>query len=156
MALWGTSDKGYTPAQWAFKYLWSDERVHVVLSGMSDEAQVEENLGTAATSNIGELTPEELSLITKVKESYESKIKVNCTDCKYCMPCPFGVDIPRNFTLYNNASLFDAKEEFQKTYQGMSEKNQAAFCKLCGKCEKECPQHIPIREKLKEAASFFI
>lgn len=153
--LWNSAEIKRTPVEWALKYLWTDERVHVVLSGMSNFQHATDNIRIAESSPANELNEEELELITQVREKYESKIKVNCTKCRYCMPCPVGVDIPRNFELLNNASFFDAVNEFKNQYNNLKEEAKASKCVKCGKCEKECPQFIQIRSKLEEVAATF-
>lgn len=153
--LWDSSEVKKTPVEWALKYLWNDERINVVLSGMSDFAHIIDNINYAETSEINCLTNEELNLITKVTDAYNTKIKVNCTECRYCMPCPVGVNIPRNFDILNKASLFNDMEGYKNTYNSMDEESKAASCIKCGKCETLCPQNIQIREKLEEVIGTF-
>lgn len=153
--LWDSSETKRTPVEWALKYLWNDPRVSVVLSGMSDFSHITDNIKYAETSLPNSLTDEDNALINKVKYAYKSKIKVNCTDCKYCMPCPVGVNIPRNFELLNNASLFNNIESCSKSYNSMDDKSKAESCIKCGKCEKVCPQSIEIRCKLEEVSNIF-
>jgi len=104
------------------------------------------------------MTPEELNLVSRVKDLYKSKIKVGCTECLYCLPCPAGVDIPHVFTAYNAGSLFTTMKIANGHYQNALVKNSkdASMCKECGKCERACPQHISIIEKLKEAHTALI
>lgn len=151
--LWDTSEVKRTPVEWALKYLWSNDKVNVVLSGMSNFQQIVDNIRIAEKSPINELNEAELKLVSDVRERYESKIRVNCTKCRYCMPCPAGVDIPANFELLNNASFFDAVEEFRNHYNNLKSENKSSSCIKCGKCEKDCPQFIKIREKLEEVTA---
>jgi predicted aldo/keto reductase-like oxidoreductase len=102
------------------------------------------------------LTPQELSTISEVKDFYQSRIKVNCTDCKYCMPCPHGVNIPGCFFFYNNASIFNDKENFKKYYiSQLKEESRAEMCQECGICETKCPQGIEIINQLKAVHEYF-
>lgn len=147
-------ERGWTPAQWAFRWLYNQPEVTVVLSGMNSLEMVEENVSTASSAQAGELTARDFALIDEVRSIIQQKEKVGCTGCRYCMPCPQGVDIPGAFRCYN-AMYTESKRAGRLQYAqtvGLTEK--AAFpslCIECGKCEKHCPQAIPIREKLKEA-----
>ena len=144
----------HTPAQWAFRWLWNQPEVTVVLSGMNSDEMVRDNIETACSVQIGELGNEEEAMLQQVVHAINSKMKVGCTGCGYCMPCPKNVDIPGTFAAYNRRyqegkfwGLFDY------VMCTMLRKNSTAAsnCAGCGKCEKHCPQHIPIREKLKDA-----
>lgn len=148
--LWKSLHIKRTPVEWAFKWLWNQPEVSVVLSGMSTMGQIKDNIKTASESKVNSLTSEEIKLIDLVKVKYKELTKVGCTSCKYCMPCPVGVDIPRNFTLYNDASLYNDLENCSKMYSHLEDKAKASSCVECGKCEKVCPQHIAIRQTLKE------
>lgn len=154
--LWDSAEVKRTSAQWAFKYLWNNENVDVVLSGMNDFDQIKDNIDTAETTDANSLSHSETELIEKVKEKYISKIKVNCTACRYCMPCPMGVNIPKAFDYLNNASLFDDLSTFKENYiKSLKDKESPVNCIKCGKCETICPQHIEIRKSLEETISIF-
>ena len=154
--LWDSADIKRTPAQWAFKYLWNNEKVNVVLSGMNDFEQIKDNIDTAETTEANSLSKAESELIEKVKEKYISKIKVNCTACRYCMPCPVGVNIPKAFDYLNNASLFDDLSTYKDNYiKSLKDNESPVNCIKCGKCENICPQHIEIRKALEETVSVF-
>lgn len=154
--LWDSAEVKRTSAQWAFKYLWNNENVDVVLSGMNDFDQIKDNIDTAETTDANSLSHSETELIEKVKEKYISKIKVNCTACRYCMPCPMGVNIPKAFDYLNNASLFDDLSTFKENYiKSLKDKESPVNCIKCGKCETICPQHIEIRKSLEETISVF-
>ncbi len=149
--LWNQTDIKRTPAQWGFRWVCNHPEVKVVLSGMSTMEQIKENIETFEDALPNSLTEKELELIGKVRDKYEEKMKVRCTECKYCMPCPNGVNIPQNFKIYNRASMYQTLDEYQKSYDNLEkEKASASFCVECRKCEKICPQRIPIIHKLKE------
>ena len=146
--------KRYTPAQWAFRWLWDQPEVTVVLSGMNSMEMIKENMETASNTKIGELTQEDQNMLAQVVKAITAGMKVGCTGCGYCMPCPKGVDIPGTFSAYNRRYtegwFVSLKEYFMCTTM---RKNSAAAsnCVECGKCEKHCPQAIEIRKELKNA-----
>ncbi|MDK2945053.1 MAG: uncharacterized protein PWQ24_1768, partial [Mesotoga sp.] len=91
-----------------------------------------------------------------VREEYKKRIKVSCTGCSYCMPCPSGVAIPTCFDFFNDAYMFDSIEDHKKAYlRSVKKENRASLCVECGRCEELCPQNIPIIEQLKEVSSLF-
>ena len=138
-------------AKWALRWVGSLEGVKVILSGMNEESQVIDNLNTF--KNFKPLNPEELKLVENVAEKLKKVTKVGCTNCKYCLPCPQGVNIPRNFDLLNRTSLFNDIEGSKKSYDSMANENKAISCIKCGKCEKLCPQNIEIRAKLEDVVN---
>ena len=143
-----------TPAQWAFRWLWNQPEVTVVLSGMNSMEMVSDNMQTAATVSVGELGAGEEAMLRSVVDAINSKMKVGCTGCGYCQPCPMGVDIPGTFAAYNRRysdNKFTALKEYAMCTALRTNATTASNCIGCGKCEKHCPQGIPIREKLKEA-----
>lgn len=142
-----------TLASWALRYVGTLPGVKVILSGMSTLAQVEDNLKTF--NNYKNLSKEELTIVNKVADTLRSRTKNGCTGCEYCMPCPFGVNIPANFKYWNNASIYDDKDGFKAQYAKMSDDVKASHCKECGACEKMCPQQLLIREDLKRVAKYF-
>ena len=148
------SSRGWTPAEWAFRWLYNQEAVTVVLSGMNSVEMVEENCKTASEALPGHLTEEDFKTLDVVKEKIRENEKVGCTGCRYFMPCPKGVDIPGTFRCYNamyTESKRGGRFEFAQTVGLTKEPAFASQCIECGKCEKHCPQNIPIRQKLKEA-----
>ena len=148
------SSRGWTPAEWAFRWLYNQEAVTVVLSGMNSVEMVEENCKTASEALPGHLTEDDFKTLDVVKEKIRENEKVGCTGCRYCMPCPKGVDIPGTFRCYNamyTESKREGRFEFAQTVGLTKEPAFASQCIECGKCEKHCPQNIPIRQKLKEA-----
>ncbi len=146
--------RGYSPAEWAFRWLWNQSGVTVVLSGMNSVNMVEENCRAAADCLPGSLSEEDLELIKGVRDSIEKTMKIGCTGCRYCMPCPKGVDIPGIFRCYNHmyseAKAAGRKEYFQ-TVAFRKQSADASQCIGCGKCESHCPQHLEIRKLLKTA-----
>ncbi len=148
--IFNTVDAKKTPAEWAFRWVYNHPEVAVVLSGMSTMDQVKENLTIAESGLPNSLTPEETSCIDEVKDYFNSRLKINCTDCQYCLPCPHGVRIPQVFSIYNDASMWDTLPAARKHYERMISKNvDASLCIECGKCETLCPQNLTIIEYLK-------
>ena len=140
----------WSVASWAMRWVASLNNCRIILSGMSDEAQVADNLATFSGEN--RLSEADQQVIAQVREAIRARVFVGCTACKYCMPCPFGVDIPRNFRMMNQFAMYSNERNLQGSWKGMEEKERASACQKCGKCEKACPQHLPIREKLAEIA----
>ena len=147
--------RSWSAARWAFNWLWDQKEVSCVLSGMNSLQMVQENLESAGTAHAGMLSEDDFSLIERVKQEINQKIRVGCTGCGYCMPCPRGVDIPGSFRCLNEISLEGIKKAQKEYWQVTAIKRvpgSASRCIGCGKCEKHCPQSIPIREMLKTAA----
>ena len=148
------SPRGYSPAEWGLRWLWNQPEVTCVLSGMNSLEMVQENLRVAGDAVPGSFTAEDLQLIDSVRRAIREKEQVGCTGCRYCMPCPKGVDIPGNFYFYNLMYIekkTSARFEFAQVMGLRREPGFATQCIGCGKCEQHCPQHLPIRQKLKEA-----
>ncbi|MCR5788888.1 MAG: aldo/keto reductase [Lachnospiraceae bacterium] len=145
------SSRGYSAAEWAFRWLWNQPEVSVVLSGMNSMEMLEENIRIASEMQPGSMTPGDFQVIDKVKRAFDAVVKVPCTGCGYCMPCPFGVDIPGCFRClnvsYSDSYATGMREYFMCTSM-KQEPSNAGICKKCGRCEQHCPQHIPIRESL--------
>lgn len=146
----------WTPAEWGLRWIWNHKEVNVVLSGMSIEEQVNENIRIASDAASDSLSEDELKVFGEVKSIMNEKIKVPCTGCGYCMPCPCGVDIPGCFSNYNDKFLLGEKMnrwKYAQTLGVLSEKPAfASKCIECGKCEPQCPQNIEIRKELKSVA----
>ena len=149
------NSKKRSAAEWALRWLWEQPEVTCVLSGMNSIAMVEENVRIASEVRPHEFTDEDREMIENIKQEINRTIKVNCTGCQYCMPCPKGVDIPGTFRCYNE--LYTEKEkrsarfEYIQTTGLQKERKDAYQCVECGKCEQRCPQQLAIRKHLKEA-----
>lgn len=147
-------ERGWTPAEWAFRWLWNQPEVTCVLSGMNSLPMVEENVRIAGEVQTGEMTARDFATIETVKAEINRNIKVGCTGCAYCMPCPKGVDIPTAFRCYNRMYTENrnaGRLEYMQIVSLQKEMSDIRNCVECGKCEMHCPQHLPIRQKLKEA-----
>lgn len=143
-----------TPAQWGLRWLWDQPEVTVVLSGMNSMEMVDENIQTACEVYPGILTQEERAVYANVVAAISETVKVGCTACGYCQPCPKGVDIPGTFAAYNRwyaENKTSAFLEYLKCTTLRKNSTAASQCIGCGKCEKHCPQGIAIRQELKNA-----
>lgn len=144
-----------SPAGWALQWLWGQPEVSLVLSGMSDLAQVRENL-SLADAPTAPFSAGDHRTIERVRTAYNRIVAVRCTDCKYCQPCPFGVDIPRNFDLYNDGYRYgNFRNPGFAYWMWMKPDQRAANCSGCGACERKCPQRIAIRAELKKVTEAF-
>ena len=146
--------KHRTPAELAFRWLWDQPEVTCVLSGMNTLEMVRENVNTASEAQAGEFAEEDFSLIASVQEEIHKTMKVGCTGCGYCMPCPKGIDIPAAFRCYNRMyteQKGSGRHEYLQVTAFQKEMNLPEVCVKCGKCESHCPQHIEIRRELKKA-----
>lgn len=146
------ADPSYSIASWALRWVASLPNVKVVLSGMSTQKQVLDNLKTF--TNFQPLTKEELMCVDKVAQTIRSRMKNGCTGCGYCMPCPFGVNIPLNFKVWNEEAMYGNRSKANDKYEEM-DKEAACHCQKCGACETVCPQQIAIRKDLEEVAKYF-
>ena len=148
------SDRGYTAAEWGLRWLWDQPGVTCVLSGMNSSEMVAENIRIASEMTVGQFMETDFQTIEEIRKAIRKKEKVGCTGCRYCMPCPKGVDIPGIFHYYNLSSIekkSTTRREFARNMGLRKDSCMASQCIKCGKCEKHCPQHIAIREKLQEA-----
>ena len=145
----------HTPAQWAFRWLWNQPEVTCVLSGMNSDEMVRDNIQTASTVEVGELGQAEEEMLHRVVAAINAKMKVGCTGCGYCMPCPKNVDIPGTFSAYNrrySEGKFWGLVDYAMCTALRKTPTSASNCVGCGLCESHCPQQIRIREHLKAAA----
>ena len=148
------SGRNWSPAEWGLRWLYDQPEVTVVLSGMNSTEMVEANCRTASEAAAGSLSEADRETLEKVKAAIREKERVGCTGCRYCMPCPKGVDIPGIFRCWNamyTESKSGGRSQFIQTVGLTREPAFASQCVRCGKCEQHCPQSIPIREKLQEA-----
>ncbi|AKB85255.1 aldo/keto reductase [Methanococcoides methylutens] len=159
--IWNEGSTKRTAAEWALRWVWNHPEVTVVLSGMNEEAHVEENLRIADEANSDSLTENELKLIERVENKYRELMKAGCTGCSYCMPCPVGVDIPACFEMYNNLYLFDNDDMTKLMYAARlggitgAEPGFASLCVQCNKCIEKCPQHLEIPTLLESVVEDF-
>lgn len=141
------SEGKYSPAELAFQWLWSQKEVSVVLSGMSNIEQVKENVVFANRSDIGSLETKDLNTIELIRKEYNKRSIIPCTKCGYCMPCPNNVDIPENFSLYNDGIIYNDLNSSSLKYNNFFDKSKRAdLCIHCKECEEKCPQKIPISD----------
>ena len=141
-----------SPVEWAFRWLGNLPEILTILSGCNEALQIEENIKIFETIGANVMDDAELELIDKVREAYKSRTKIQCTGCRYCMPCPCGVDIPRVFSAWNEASLYDIPSNENWNYNELKRLEQTPDkCVKCGKCVKACPQGLDIPTALQEA-----
>ena len=134
-------------ASWALRWVGSHKNVHIILSGMSAEDQLADNLNTF--DHFEPLNAEEEQAVAQTAAILHSRIKIGCTGCRYCMPCPMGVDIPDNFSIWNKLGMFGQPDAVKKQWTArFPDAEKASHCVRCGKCEAVCPQKLPIRESL--------
>ena len=155
--LWENAPVQRTPSEWALRWVWNHPEVTVVLSGMSTMEQVIENVAAAEHATPHNLTADELSLMERVRDAYRSLGPVSCTGCRYCMPCPNGVDIPRIFEFYNEAMIFSDAVRRRRMYSDpniIKDEERADKCIKCEQCVEKCPQQLPIPEHLEKAHAF--
>jgi predicted aldo/keto reductase-like oxidoreductase len=155
-AIWNKAETKRSPAEWALQWVWNQPEVSVVLSGMNTMEQVKENIMSADRSGPGTLTAREMQIINEVAARYKEFGFIGCTGCRYCMPCPEGVNIPEIISLYNEYFMRDKNDEVKKKYwEHITPESQAKRCARCGKCEELCPQKVTIREVVSRARWIF-
>ncbi|MCP4132067.1 MAG: aldo/keto reductase [bacterium] len=160
--IWAQAETKRTPVEWALRWIWDHPEVTVILSGMNEEEHIQENIRVAGEALPESFTKHELQLVGKVRDTYRTLMKAGCTGCRYCIPCPAGVDIPQCFEIYNSRHMFNDVQYSQLVYTmrlsgviGQDKKCYASLCKECGKCEKACPQQLPIQDLLKDISGEF-
>jgi len=158
--IWDSAKIKRTPAEWALQWVWNHPVVSVALSGMSSMGQVKENIRSANKSGPKKMTKDDLGLVSKVKKKYLEYGFIGCKDCKYCMPCPQNVEIPKILALCNEHGRtrgnIDASKEVKNRYEEtISPSSRAGICIKCGQCEDKCPQQLPIRDLLAKAVTIF-
>lgn len=149
------SENKYSPLEWAFNYLWDKKEVNCVLSGMSNLEQVKQNTALADKSETSILTKEDQNILKEVQEEYKKLKNIPCTECQYCMPCPFGVYIPKCFKEYNLDKISGSSNNSLQYRFHMHDDRKAHNCTQCGKCIALCPQSINIPEQLKIVEKHF-
>ncbi len=150
--------KEYTPVQWAFKWLWNQPEITCVLSGMNSMEMVLDNIKTASTTQPGDLSDKDLAMLKEAANAINLKMKVKCTGCGYCLPCPKSVDIPGSFAAYNRRfaeGKFWSFMDYMKCTALRKTPTSASNCISCGKCQKHCPQGIEIPIELKKVQKEF-
>ena len=154
-AIWDEAELPRTPVDWALRWVWNQPEVTVVLSGMNEETHIEENLAIAETASPGSLTGAELDLVSRAADTYRILMKVGCTGCSYCLPCPSDVMIPVIFDIYNKMHLFGDVAGGKFIYAlrmsggiSVGQRGFASQCVECGECVEKCPQDLPIPELL--------
>ena len=146
-------DSERSPVEWALDFLWNEPAISVVLSGMSTYEQQQQNIEYASRSGIGMLSEEQVNMLMRVRDAYNNLIMAPCTRCKYCMPCPVGIDIPRALKAYNSTATGTMEDAL--AYYNRQVNPGAGTCIGCKNCEGLCPQHIEISELMKKIASIF-
>ena len=152
------SDRGYSPAEWSLRWQWDQKEVSVVLSGMNSMEMLDENIRIASETEPGSMTDEDHRVIEKIKKGFEGKVRIPCTGCSYCMPCPRGGDIPGCFRSFNVSYTDGYANGFREFFMNMTMKKEPSIpskCVECGKCEQHCPQGIKIRDELKKVKKRF-
>ncbi|TGC09731.1 aldo/keto reductase [Methanolobus halotolerans] len=159
---WEGADVKRTPAEWGLRWIWNHPEVTVVLSGMSDKSQLDENIRTASEAYPDSLAEDELDTVRRAAKKYKELATIPCTGCNYCMPCPAGVDIPGCFDLYNSSKIFGGTNDGGTQHRYLlyqmgilGERSSASLCVNCGKCKELCPQKIDIPEWMKEVEAQF-
>ncbi|HBP38566.1 MAG TPA: aldo/keto reductase [Clostridiales bacterium] len=151
-AVWANAEFKRSQVEWAFRWLADKPQVRVILSGVSTMDQLQDNLRIFDAIGSSHLTAGDEEMIRKVQDLYRQKLKVGCTGCNYCVPCPSGVSIPDIFRIYNRYALNGDLEAAQKSYGGHIRRgSDASHCVSCGHCEEACPQKIQIIRMLAEA-----
>jgi uncharacterized protein len=160
--IWDEASVKRSPAEWALRWIWNHPEVTVVLSGMNKESHIEENLRIANEAYPNSLTETELRLVQKVGQKYRKLMKTGCTGCRYCSPCPSGVDIAGCFEIYDNFYLSGNEKEAKLMYAAKpggiirgDVPGYASQCVQCGQCLEKCPQHLDIPAFLKAVADEF-
>lgn len=155
--IWAEAPGKRSHVEWAFQWVWNQPEVSVVLSGMTTMIQVKENIASADRSGVGTLTEDDLSRIENVARVYRELGPIPCTNCKYCMPCPHGVNIPGVFGIHNDATLYNDVNRPRMLYQiRLTEDERADKCEECGECLEKCPQEIEIPQWMKKAHGLLV
>lgn len=155
-SIWDSADVRRPPAEWSFKWLAAMPEVTLILSGMSSEEQVYENIKIMDSDDLEKLTDEDHILIDRISSEYNRLVKYSCTGCEYCLPCPQGLNIPELLEYFNDWNTFGKNESTKTEYLlWVPEDGFASGCIGCGACEKKCPQQLPIVQALKDTVAAF-
>jgi len=155
-AIWDGAPSKKSPVEWAMRWVWNFDGVSTVLTGSSSLEQLKENARIVKDAAIDSLLPEEMAVFDKVREAYRKMLRIDCTGCGYCMKCPNGVNIPQNFSTYNDAYLFHSIEQNAFFYNSfMTPGERASSCIDCMECIEKCPQKLNIPEELKKVRDLF-
>ena len=152
-ALYDAQPEKRSNVEWAFRYLYDRPEIVTILSGMSSVEQLDDNIRIFENARPNCLSAEEKQLFADVRKAYEARVRIGCTGCEYCQPCPQEVNIPGLFRRYDNASVFGTMDEF---FKGYPERREAAKCVQCGACESACPQHIQIRDWIQKIEKEYV
>jgi len=159
--LWDGADKKREPVQWSLEWIWNHPEVTSILSGMNEEHHIDQNIEMAGNALPSSMSQTDLAIVDKAQQMYQKLMKAGCTGCRYCMPCPEGVNIPGCFELYNNFHMFNDKTNARMFYLATGgglfsgKPALASQCQECGECEKVCPQDLPIMDLLKDVEEEF-
>ena len=154
--IWNEAPVNRPPVEWAFKWLAARPEVTTILSGMSSMEQLDQNIRLFSKEDLPDLTSGELARIERVAEVYRGLIKYGCTECRYCMPCPSGVAIPRLIRFINDWNAYEKNPSLKEEYlTWMDETEHASNCVRCGHCEEHCPQKLPIMDIMGEIVEDF-
>jgi predicted aldo/keto reductase-like oxidoreductase len=152
-AVFDGQPEGWSPAEWALRYVWNEPGVSLLLSGMNDSGQLKENLRVAEAAEPGVLTSGHRAVYEAARAAMMARMKADCSACRYCQPCEQGVEIPELLAALNAAEMWDTKDQWLTGFSRIKGKPEA--CIECGECEDMCPQKLPIRALLKETAAAF-
>lgn len=155
--IWETAGADIQPADLALRWVWNKPEVSLALSGMNTREQVRRNIASAERADVGMLTADELDLLARVRDEYQRLSPIACTKCGYCLPCPSGVNIPVNFELYNQATVYQGNSQLlcRNLYLSLPESERATACERCGTCEERCPQHLSVADLLERTGEYF-
>lgn len=159
-SIWREGSLFSSPAEGALRWVWNHPEVTCVLSGMNEEEHIEENIRIASEALPNSLNEEELKLISRARDKFRELNKVDCTGCRYCMPCPSGVDIPTSFEVYNTYHMFGRKLVDKVLGYGRLAGIEGdpcfpSLCTECRECTEKCPQHLDIPVLLKGVSKDF-
>jgi predicted aldo/keto reductase-like oxidoreductase len=155
--IWETAGEVARPADLALRWVWNRPEVALVLSGMNTLEQVQQNIASAERAGVDTLTAAERDLVVRVRDEYQRLSPIPCTKCGYCLPCPSGVNIPVNFELYNQATVFQGSSQLlcRNLYLNLPAAARATACGRCGTCEERCPQHLAVADLLERTGEHF-